>query len=187
MNKSAITEENNTQADSATSESLDNQSGNYDGYHKEDSKKALLNGRKFEFKDGSFLIECWVSSYSGKQIIKVNGQPVSTKRNLFKRQSLHSFVFEGVRYEVEFNVISLMTGELHCVLIKDGTHLETQKNILTAGKDQIPYNAKTVKKDFVIYTVLGFISGVIASIFISVDDVPAFLDKVGQVFTKLFN
>ena len=182
-----MTAENNTQPESATSESLDKQSGNYDGYHKEDSKKAFLNGRTFEFKDGSLLIECWVSSFSGKEIIKVNGQPVSTKRNLFKRQSLHSFVFEGVRYEVELNVISMMTGELHCVLIKDGTHLETRKNILTTGKDQIPYNAKTVKKDIVIYTVLGFIFGFTASLLVLVDDVPAFVDKMGQIFMKLFN
>lgn len=66
------------------------------------------------------------SAKSGKETILINGKLVSEKRSFFRR-SCHKFELDGHKLEMEFYMANMRTGELHCSLIDDDTHVETQK------------------------------------------------------------
>lgn len=149
---------------------------NYDDYQKVKSKDALLKGYSFLFKDGDTTIECWGSTFSGKEKIKVDGNVVSEQRNMTSRKSLHEFDHQGINYEVEFNVISMLTGELHCILIKDGVHFETKKLIVTKGRKNEPYSKKKFWRDFAVSTGIGFICGFVGMSIYLRDDVRPLVD-----------
>lgn len=114
---------------------------------------VMKDGYRFEFVDGDNKIECWGSGKSGNEAIYLNGEEVSALRNLFSRKSLHKFSSDTVGYEVEFNMVSLTRGELHCILIKDGVHFQTKKVQLTSFSKNKPL---TMKQAFFEGFVFGF-------------------------------
>ncbi len=133
---------------------VDNQTD--DGVTLLTSKQVIKEGFNFHFEVDDYKIHAWGSSKSGKEVVTVDGEIVSEKRSL-GRHTIHSFILNNVRYEIEFNVKSLLTGEFHCSLIKDGAHIETQK--------QVPKNSATkkmAKKNILIAFILGGICGYVA-------------------------
>lgn len=86
----------------------------------------LSDGFRFHFKVDDHEIEAWGSGKSGKESVTFDGVVVSEKRSL-RRKSIHSFEHQGVLFEIEFNMVNMLTSELHCSLIKDGVHVETRK------------------------------------------------------------
>lgn len=149
---------------------------NYDDYHKVKSIDVFKNGYTFQFIDGNTVIECWGSCVTGKEKIKLDGKLISEKRNMTSRKSLHSINHEGINYEVEFNVISMLTGELHCILIKDGVHFETKKLIVTKGRNNEPYSKKKFWRDFFVSTGIGFIFGFVGMSIYLHDDLRPLID-----------
>lgn len=121
--------------------------------------KVLKDGYRFEFKDGDDTIECWGSGKSGDESVFVNGEKVSGFRNLFKRKSLHTFQHKGHDYEVEFNMVSIIRAELHCILIKDGVHFQTKKFVPTTIATNKPMSVKTLLIDFLIFGAIGAVIG----------------------------
>ena len=124
------------------------------------------DGFRFHFEVEGHQIEAWGSSKSGKESVTLDGNLVSEKRSL-RRKSLHSFEHQGVLYEVEFNMVNLRTSELHCSLIKDGVHVDTQKVMPKSTSSK-----KEFFKGFFLWFGIGAISG-----FVGMTLLLNFLDK----------
>jgi len=120
---------------------------------KNSSKVSLKNGYHFYFRDGDTEIYAHGSAYSGKETIYVNDKKVSQFRNL-GRKSVHKFSIGKDNYEIEFDMISILKGLLHCTLIKNGVHFKTLK--LTSN-DLYGTLSKFLLKSFIIGFITGFI------------------------------
>jgi hypothetical protein len=84
---------------------------------------TVRHGYWFYFNDGGVKITAFGSGYSGKEIIYVGDEEVSSKRAMRIRSS-HKFAHGGHHYGVEFVLVNFWTGELECVLSKDGAEIE---------------------------------------------------------------
>jgi hypothetical protein len=93
------------------------------------SNVGYLDGYHFEFEIDGYKIHTHGSAKSGKEQVYINDKKIAEKRS-FKRKSILNFVLDENKYEIEFNMVSLLTGELHCSLIKNGTHIKTHKKAL---------------------------------------------------------
>ncbi len=115
----------------------------------------LSDGFRFEFKIDGHEVEAWGSGKSGKESVTFDGTLVSEKRSL-RRKSTHSFEHQGVLYEVEFNMVNMLTSELNCTLIRDGVHVETRKVMpkTTSSKKEF---LKGFLTSFVIGGICGFV------------------------------
>lgn len=123
---------------------------------KVDGLALFKDGFNFNFKVGDHLIHAWGSAKSGKELVHVDGQVVSDKRS-FSRRSVHTFNLDNDSYEIEFQTVSLLTGELHCSLIKDGVHVETLKQV-----PKYTANKKEAKWRIGLWFVIGFFFGMFA-------------------------
>jgi len=117
----------------------ENSVGYGDGYH-------------FYFDIDDDLIHAHGSAKSGKESIYVNDKLVTSKRS-FRRKSCHTFKIANCNYEIEFYMANLSTGELHCTLIKNGTHVKTQKKSLKQ------YYHIANKRTLIWSAIIGAISG----------------------------
>jgi hypothetical protein len=84
---------------------------------------TVRHGYWFYFKDGDLRITAFGSGVSGKEIVYVDDDTVSSKRH-FGMRSSHRFSHQGNQYEVEFAIRSLWTGALECILAKNGQILD---------------------------------------------------------------
>lgn len=116
------------------------------------SKMSLKGGYEFYFYDAGYEILAHGSSWSGKETIFVNGNEVSNFRNL-GRHSLHPFEIGADQYEVEFNMVSMMRGELHCTLVKNDVHFQTRKLSVTKSPTSL---FKFTLGGFIIGAIVGF-------------------------------
>lgn len=125
---------------------------------------ALFNdGFSFNFEFGHHKIHAWGSAKSGKEKVFVDGQVVGEKRS-FTRRSVIPFTIGNDELEIEFHTVSLLTAELHCSLIKNGVHVETQKQVPKYTADK-----KKSKWRIAFWFVIGFVFG-----FFAIDEILAF-------------
>ena len=139
---------NNNSAIKKNEDEIDNQD-----VEKIGGRALFSKGFNYKFNVEGHEVHAWRSAKSGKEKVHVDGNLVSSKWG-FTRKSLHTFTVNNISYELEFNMVSLLTGELHCILIRKGVHLETQKQVAK-------YTAnKTLTKWIVLfYFVIGFAFG----------------------------
>ena len=140
----------------------------------------IFKGYEFDFIESDNKIHCWGAGLSGREIIKVNGNIVSEKRNMTNRHSLHSFTIGKHKYEVEFNVVSMMTGELHCILIKDDLHIETQKMAHASIVAKKPLTVKRFIRDILLFGLAGAILGASVAAYVKHSETP--LDLLVRLF-----
>ena len=93
------------------------------------SDVGYRDGYHFEFEIDEHKIHAHGSAKSGKELVYINDKKIAEKRS-FGRKSILNFVLDENKYEIEFNMVNLLSGELHCSLIKNGTHIRTQKKAL---------------------------------------------------------
>ena len=91
---------------------------------------TLSKGCSFEFQDGENTILTWGSVKSGREKVYLNGELIIERNNLFSRKSYFVVQSGEDEYTIELNVANFWTGELHCILIKNGTHVRTLKKRL---------------------------------------------------------
>lgn len=116
---------------------------------------TVRHGYWFYFDDGGLKITAYGSGMSGKEIIYVGDEAVSTKRAI-RFHSKHPFDHGGHRYEVEFVMKNLWSGEIECVLSKDGAVLQrATKAYLVKGK----YTAKKLGVNILQGVLLGMLIG----------------------------
>ena len=118
-------------------------------------KEIRKEGYNFHFDVDGHHIHSYGSSMSGKEIVYVDGEVVNERRS-FRKRSQIEFYLGNNKYEIEYNMISLLTGELHCTLIKNGVHVETQICKLEDLKEQ---NPKAFWRGFITWFIIGAISG----------------------------
>ncbi len=87
-------------------------------------KTNLINYISLVFTDGDRTINA-TGDIFGKEVIYVNNQQISHKRN-YKTKSIHAFTLGEDQYELEFHVINVLSGTLNCTLIKNDVHFKTQ-------------------------------------------------------------
>ena len=87
---------------------------------------SYRDGYYFSFQQNEHLIEVKASAKSGKERIFVDGKLVSEIRN-WGTSSCTEIKVGRDKYEVEVTMAKILSGEVHCTLIKDNTHVETQK------------------------------------------------------------
>ena len=116
-------------------EQADQQNSELNDVNKIGTISLFSNGFNFHFKVGKHDVHAWGSAKSGNEKLFLDGDLVSKKWS-FTKTSVHRFRLDDVNYEVELRVVSLVTGELHCSLIKDGVHVETQKQVAKYTADK---------------------------------------------------
>jgi hypothetical protein len=132
----------------------EDESGNQD-VEKIGGLSIFSKGFNFKFNVEGHEIHAWGSAKSGKEKVFVDGKLVSSKWSLTKK-SIHTFKLNNDNYELEFNMVSFLTSELHCILIKNGAHLETQKQVPRQTE-----NKKKAKWFIGLFAIVGAIVGAI--------------------------
>ena len=93
-------------------------------------KKAfsITKGYSFTFREEEHQIEAWFSALSGLEKIYVNGELVSSQRNL-STNSTNTFKIGENKYSTNLQVISLFKGPFICTLSKNGGIYKSQRLI----------------------------------------------------------
>lgn len=117
---------------------------------------SYRDGYYFPFQQGEHLIEVKASAKSGRESIYVDGKLVSEFRN-WGTSSCTSIKVGKETYEIEVKMAKILSGEVHCTLIKDSTHVETQKLAL---KKRYQFRGKRV---FFYLPLAGFIGGALGA------------------------
>jgi hypothetical protein len=93
-------------------------------------KNDVLNtkkfGYKFYFQDGDNQIACFGNYFTGKEEVYINDDLISSKRSQAIR-SKHKFEFAGTRYQIVFEMKSILSGRLVCTFYKNKQLLEQQE------------------------------------------------------------
>lgn len=108
-------------------------------------------GAYFYFEDGEHQIIVHSGKW-GEEVVLVNGSEVVSITNNWKTHSVHTFELDNNRYEVEFNVLSLIKGKLKVSLIKNDTHLKSY--VISIFDDK-----KATKKFIILSLLSGLVSG----------------------------
>jgi hypothetical protein len=120
------------------------------------SEGSIKEGIWFVFENDGNKICVWGSSFNGKEIIYLNDQIVSEKRNV-KFKGKHQFKDNnGNEFEVEFETVSTLKGELKCDIIKNGNRIKT-----FTAKYIKPKNKKFNIIFLIFFILLGVIIGII--------------------------
>jgi len=90
---------------------------------------AYRDGFHFYYQYQDHTIHAFGSAVTGKEIVYLDDKIVAEKRS-FGRKSCLSFEINTKSFEIEFNMVNLFTGELHCSLIQEGVHVKTFKRAL---------------------------------------------------------
>jgi hypothetical protein len=116
---------------------------------------TLRHGYWFYFTDGDTRITAFGSGVSGKEIVYVGDETVSSKRR-FTMRSNHHFSHQGNKYEVEFVIRSLWTGALECILVKNGQILDRTTKAYLVGNSQA---FKTMWQTALVMALVGGVVG----------------------------
>lgn len=102
--------------------------------HEENNMKkvSFTNGYWFYFPVESGQVVVHGSGYSGKEVVYVNDDPISEKRNLGMSSS-HSFLFNTKSYRVEISVVSFWRGEVKVSLYEDDKLVGEQNKAMVEG------------------------------------------------------
>jgi hypothetical protein len=136
------------------SESVTNQSGC--DHTKDDSMEYISpkDGFWFYFQDGDDEIAVFGSGWTGKEVVYVNDNPVSESRN-YRFNSVHEFTRNGKNYRIEYKVISMARGEVHCSLFINDELLDTQKKAVFVRSGKAAW--KAIAMYFVVGMVFGYL------------------------------
>lgn len=123
------------------------------------SKEKIFSFRKgytFSFEEEGSVIEAWFSALSGLEKVYVNGELVSSQRNL-STDSTNSFSIGPNEYSTTLSVVSLFKGPFVCTLSKNGNEYKRQKLLFPKGNSSskgLPFIAR-----FSFFIVLGALFG----------------------------
>jgi hypothetical protein len=96
------------------------------------SQVSIKDGFWFFFEDKEIEIAANASTFSGKETVYVNDNPVSEKRN-YGTLSLHNVQYMGKHYRLKFDVINIWTQKIECSLSIDGKIQFTETKAYIAG------------------------------------------------------
>lgn len=111
---------------------------------------SFLGGCRYLFSYQRHRIELWTSNFTGKEVVKVNGNIVSQARS-YRKNNKHCFIVNGQPLVLEIRIDSLLKGPLYCTLLtQDATgqlHAYARKRLLfwpePLGAEDAPEKVKT--------------------------------------------
>lgn len=80
---------------------------------------SARKGIQCYFDVDDFTISVWGSAWTGREIVKVDDQVVSSKLSI-RFSTTHNFEHRGHRYQVRFLIASMSTGLTRIELYRDG-------------------------------------------------------------------
>jgi uncharacterized membrane protein YraQ (UPF0718 family) len=115
---------------------------------------SFRKGFSYSFTEGEHTIHLHCSAVNGREQLYIDDKLVSKKWS-FRRKSIHQFSIGDDLYEVELNVVNMLTGETHCTLIKNDVHVKTLKKALKKSR-------QLNKSNFWWYIPGFFVAGVVS-------------------------
>jgi hypothetical protein len=112
-------------------------------------KVSVKHGYWFYFEDEGTQIVVFASALSGKEVVFVDDEIVSSKHS-FRLKATHSFEYKGRQYEVIIAMENLLKGTINCSLQKDGVLL---------NKTSKSFHQRSIMKVFLVSLCLGVIFG----------------------------
>jgi hypothetical protein len=134
---------------------------NTENNHQSENQEATFrNGFWFFFNHKGHEIVVFCSAMSGKEIVYVDEEEVSNKRSL-KMSTQHHIEIEGDSLCVEVRLMSLLSTDVQCTLLKDNDVIaKEQKSIpFKVGKHEM-----TGKKAILFYFACGFVGGLVGAL-----------------------
>jgi len=121
---------------------------------------SLRKGFTFSFEDEGNTIDAWFSAFSGLEKVYVNGDLISSQRNL-STDSTNSFNVGANEYSTNLNVASLLKGPFLCTLSKNGDAYRRQRLLFPKAKPSSKWKSFLVS--FLLFLVLGILFGLARS------------------------
>jgi hypothetical protein len=112
-------------------------------------KVSLKHGYWFYFEDEGSQIVAFASALSGKEVVFVDDEIVSSRHN-FRLKATHSFEHKGHQYELIIALENLFKGTINCSLQKDGGLL---------NKTSKSFHQRSLKKLFLVSLCIGALCG----------------------------
>jgi len=85
---------------------------------------SLITGFKFRFVVDEKPVVFEASVWTGKEYVISDSRVLSSRRG-FSKRTRHDFVIDGVPYQIDLTVASVLTGDWSCTLSKAGVPLKS--------------------------------------------------------------
>ncbi len=112
-------------------------------------KVSLKHGYWFYFEDEGTQIVAFASALSGKEVVLVDDEIVSSRYN-FRLKATHSFEHKGRQYEVTIALENLLKGTITCSLQRGG---------ILINKTSKSFHQQSLKKVFLASLCIGALCG----------------------------
>jgi hypothetical protein len=121
---------------------------------------SLRKGFTFSFEDEGSTIDAWFSAFTGLEKVYVNGELISSQRNL-STDSTNSFNIGVNQYSTNLNAESILKGPFVCTLSKNGDAYKRQRLLFPKAKPSSKGMSFLVS--FLLFLVLGVLFGLARS------------------------
>ncbi|MBN7819784.1 hypothetical protein [Bowmanella yangjiangensis] len=111
---------------------------------------SVKNGMNFTFFDEGKMIIFKGSSFTGREIVTLDGEVVSDQKS-YRRNSIHNFEHAGKNYQIQLVANSIVKGDIDC-------HFSVNDKIVTSYK--LNYEKKK-KNSVALFLVIFFGGGLI--------------------------
>jgi len=91
------------------------------------SKADFSKGVWMVFNSDQHIVRVWLSLLTGKEIIYINDEAVSQRRNITSFNTVDSINHRGDHFDVEIDTESLAPYKLNCSVFINGEYIETQR------------------------------------------------------------
>ncbi|MGH1439930.1 MAG: hypothetical protein ACRBBR_07470 [Cellvibrionaceae bacterium] len=121
---------------------------------------SLIKGYTFSFKDEGKDIQAWFSALTGLERVYINGELVSSQRNL-STDSTNKFSIGYNEYSTNMRVENIFKGPFVCTLSKNGKEYKRQKLIFPKLRSKS--KKISIFTRFLFFIVLGGLFGFASS------------------------
>jgi len=127
-------------------------------------KISFKRGIECFFDVDDFTIRVWGSAWTGRELVELDGQTVSSKLSL-RRSTPHEFNYRGHQYKVIFSIVEFKSGLFEVQLYRDGKLIDSDQG----RHASIPVNTETGEVDWRRYrwqlALQALLGGVVGGIF----------------------
>jgi hypothetical protein len=102
---------------------------------KNNGSYSLLKGYSFSFDDEGKEILAWFSSLSGRETIYVDGELVSSQRNISMKSS-NNFMIGDNKYSITLKIVNVFKGPVICTLTKNGKEYRRKELVFSHAHKQ---------------------------------------------------
>lgn len=123
---------------------------------------GLRKGIRAYFDIDDITIAFWGSPWTGREAVTIDDRVVSSKWSL-RFVTEHRFEHGGIRYKIVFRVVSMLRGELHIELYREGELADSDHWCQTKNLGMDPRTGRFSTRRAILriapYFVLGMLAG----------------------------